>query len=226
MSKLIIPLIFLLGSIAFALFFIVPDWKHFLALRGDSRSLQEMNAELDVLIEKRNVLVQKMTAITKDNLNRLDQIVPSVVQGPEVLLSLQQLAQAQGLRIEKLDLSGTFSTREKNIQRKTAHSGTVPSSAGIGTAQPAGVNTVNQSNSVSVGTNFNIEDSEQGLPAVHKADYQTIGVGMEVVGTYEAFKDFLRALESSIRITDVNSLTFLPVTNGFSFELSLKTYYQ
>ncbi|GEM_PF-1291514 len=56
--------------------------------------------------------------------------------------------------------------------------------------------------------------------------YKTINVAMEVSGSYEAFKNFLRDTESSVRITDVEMLTFGAGDVGFNFQLGLKTYYQ
>lgn len=54
-----------------------------------------------------------------------------------------------------------------------------------------------------------------------------IGVMMTIGGSYEAFKEFLADLESSVRITDVINITIAPVAgNQFNFTLRLTAYYR
>lgn len=169
--------------------FIIPGWQRFLVVRADTQHLQEINAEIDTLTKKRDEIVAQISAITKDNFQRLDQILPSRPEGPEFLVTLQRLAFEHGLRLEKLTLSETLSTKPK-----------------IAT-----------------------EDVSKFTPAgteIKKVNYQALTVSMEVNGTYEGFKNFLHELESYIRITDIDTLTLAPATNGFDFKLSVKTYYQ
>lgn len=116
MSKFIVPLLFFLAGIAIVFILIIPGWQHFLAVRADSRRLDDINTEIDALIQKRDTLVDQINGITKDNLLRLDQMVPSAAQGPEFLVSLQKLAVAHGLRVIKLDLASILSTKPKHIE--------------------------------------------------------------------------------------------------------------
>ncbi len=52
-------------------------------------------------------------------------------------------------------------------------------------------------------------------------------VSMNVSGSYEAFKSFLRDLERSLRIIDINSVSFSASSKDqFDFSLKGKTYYQ
>ncbi|MDP3769829.1 MAG: hypothetical protein U1A25_01345 [Candidatus Sungbacteria bacterium] len=56
--------------------------------------------------------------------------------------------------------------------------------------------------------------------------YKTLKIIMEVIGSYESFKDFLRDVESSVRITDVTSIILSPQQPAFNFTLALQVYYQ
>lgn len=231
MPKLIVPLGFIFVSIVVIMLFIVPGWQNFLAVRADSKHLDEINVEIDTLTKKRDALNDQIIGITKENFDRLEQMVPSAVQGPEFLVFLEQLAQARGLSVVKLDLSGTLSTKSKIVEKKPER----PSPA---------INAVNPVNGAgpvvgvvsTPGVPLRVPqagisgyDAVGGGGQAKTQTHQILSVNMEVSGTYEAFKNFLRDLELSIRITDVDLLDFSPPSGGsdiFSFKLTLKTYYQ
>lgn len=234
MSKLIVPLGLILASIAVIILFIVPGWQHFLVVRADSKHLDEINAEIDALTKKRDALNDQIAGITKDNFDRLDQIVPSSVHGPEFLVFLEQLAQGRGLSVVKLDLSGTLSTKSKTPEKKVKQPSVIMDTQGI---PNMGIPTIPNAPTVpSRNTQANVggfNANVAGFNAVSGQEktqtYQTLSATMEVSGSYEAFKNFLHDLESSVRITDVESLDFSPLSGssgGFSFKLGFKTYYQ
>ena len=58
----------------------------------------------------------------------------------------------------------------------------------------------------------------------------TLNVQLQLSGTYEDFKLFLRGLETNIRIANLRSVSVVPVgdssQNFYNFELSVATYYQ
>lgn len=55
---------------------------------------------------------------------------------------------------------------------------------------------------------------------------QNVTIQLAFVATYDNFRRFLRDIESSIRVADINSLTFQATDNGLmNFNLSLKTYW-
>ncbi len=56
----------------------------------------------------------------------------------------------------------------------------------------------------------------------------TVQIKMQLKGQYQSFKDFLRALETNIRIIDLANLTVVPDEKGqnFSYNVVANTYYQ
>lgn len=225
MPKLIVPLGFIFASIAIIIFFIIPGWQRFLVVRADTKHLDEINAEIDTLTKKRDALNDQIIGITKENFDRLDQMVPSAVLGPEFLVFLEQLAHAHGLNVRKLDLSSTLSTKAKIVEKKVKG----PGQAINATGQVSSVAAVNMPGTPSRVPETDISGFNAVSGQTKTQAYQTFNVGMDVNGSYEAFKSFLRDLELSIRITDVESLNFSPPFGGldaFSFNLTLTTYYQ
>lgn len=59
-------------------------------------------------------------------------------------------------------------------------------------------------------------------------EYKTMNVTLEVTGTYESLKSFLKSVEENIRLMDITSINFSASAEGgaFSFGVSMNVYYQ
>jgi Tfp pilus assembly protein PilO len=61
-------------------------------------------------------------------------------------------------------------------------------------------------------------------------DYQILTVNLKLIGSYSAFKNFLKAVEDNIRLMDIDLVNFNTEKEKgsqiFEFEVSLNTYYQ
>ena len=222
MSKLIIPLGLIFASLGIIVFLVVPGWQHFLSTRTDTKHVSEINGEIETLTQKRDSLGAQIAGISKDNLQRIDQIVPTGAQGPEFLVTIQQIAANHGLQVKKLDLGGTLATKPR-IPEKTSGS-FAPSgiSAQLPVNNVSGANPEMSANTV----NSPVRNTFAPSGVAEAPTYQTITVGIDITGQYDQFKDFLRELESYVRITNVDSLTFASVSGTFDFKLSVKAYYQ
>lgn len=197
MIKLIFPLFFILGSILVISILIFPAWQRFITIRADTAYLQNLNRELDKLIQKRDEITDQISNISQENFQRLDQILPASAQGPEFLVILQDKALVRGLKLNKLDLSGNISTEPRVASETTA----VISAQGF-----AGSN---------------------ATPGqVQAAPYRTVKAVIDIAGPYDSFKQFLRDIESYIRITDIEALTIGSSATGFTYRVSVQTHYK
>lgn len=56
--------------------------------------------------------------------------------------------------------------------------------------------------------------------------YNSINIGFGVKGSYSNIRSFIRALEASLRLVDVESITFASEAEGiYDFKIDLKTYW-
>ena len=129
MSKFLIPLIFALGSVFIAMLYIVPSWQHYLAIRANDAHLQEISAEIDTLTTKRDQLIDKINAISKDDFQRIGQMLPQGAQAPEFLLAIQQIAALHHITLKGLTLTQSISTEPKT-PTSAPESGFVPTDSG------------------------------------------------------------------------------------------------
>lgn len=65
-------------------------------------------------------------------------------------------------------------------------------------------------------------------PARPSGPVREFPIIMNMLGTYDSFKNFLSVLETNLRVVDVDNLNFSVTGTAelFSFSLKLKTYYQ
>lgn len=195
MFRIIVPALFFLGSVIIGVFFLTPAWEKFQNIRAETLSLEEISAEFDRLTAKREELAGFINNISKEDLDRLEQIVPRGAQGLEYLVFLEHLAESHKLSLRRLDLTTTIRGASKTA---SAHPATSPSSI-----SPA---------SLGAGVQKTIAD----LP-----------VQISATGAYGSLVQFLRALESHARITDVQDISLTPFEEeGLNIIMRLMTHYQ
>ena len=66
------------------------------------------------------------------------------------------------------------------------------------------------------------------VPPKSSGPVREFPITMNMLGTYDSFKNFLGTLENNLRIVDVDNLNFSVTGTAdlFSFNIKLKTYYQ
>ncbi len=188
MPRVFITIILILGSGVVGPFYLRPAFREFQRIRTETKLLRDISAELDELTQNRDSLIQSINAVSKDNLRRIEQTLPSGPKAAEFLVLLEALAKKNEVVLRQVSL--TDSPKEGAAAKQP---------------KPAGV----------------IAFSAPG-------DIKDYPVDLTVSGTYSAFKDFLRDIERSLRIVDVQSISFSAAGRGDQLEVSIrgKTYYQ
>jgi Tfp pilus assembly protein PilO len=75
--------------------------------------------------------------------------------------------------------------------------------------------------------NFKVETAkEQSLVGSDAETYGTLSMTFSTTGTYETFTSFIRSLESSLRIIDVQAISFSSSENQLDdYSVTIKTYW-
>ena len=130
MAKIAVPIAILAAALIVGIFNLMPAWEKFQNVRGEILHLEELAAELDDLVFTRDRLAEKIQQIPRADLERSERIIPKGPQGPEFLVSLEQMALNNTLDIARLDI-GTIvqKTRVSNPDAALPPSPSVP--AGI-----------------------------------------------------------------------------------------------
>lgn len=104
MTKLIFPIGILAAGALIGIFNLMPAWNRFQELRGEIAHLESIAAELDDLLITRDLLASKIQDIPRADLERSEQMIPKRPNGPEFLISVEQMALANAIDIERLDI--------------------------------------------------------------------------------------------------------------------------
>lgn len=97
----------LLGALLISIFYLKPAWDQFRQIRAETDHVRELSAEFDDLIQDRDALIAKLNLVSKDDLKKLEALIPQGPQSLEYLIALQQLAQDNGvgLAFTKADIT-------------------------------------------------------------------------------------------------------------------------
>ena len=224
MLRHIISSLLLIGALLIGIFYLKPAWNQFQEIRAETEHVRALSAEFDELIQNRDALIAKLNLVSKDDLRKLETLIPQGPQSLEYLILLQQAAQEGGigLAFTKADINPPIS----------------PSSgAGQASSLQTSANTAQLETS---GTSMPKPRSPQMLDPSERPETKTITikdlpVGIDITGSYETLKKFVGRLEHFGRLTDISTLNFSAQSSGnnqasshdsFTFSMSLTTHYQ
>lgn len=205
-----IPSLLLIGALLIGIFYLKPAWNRFQEIRRETEHVRALSAEFDELIQNRDALIAKLNLVSKDDLRKLEALIPQGAQSLEYLISLQQASRDHGigLAFTKADISP-------------------PVSSSAGTSQKS------PQTSSKPGSPQMLNPSEQ--PTIQTIAIKDLPVGVDVSGSYEPLKKFLERLERFGRLTDISTLNFSAQSgsgnqasspDSFTFSMSLITHYQ
>ena len=209
----------LIGALLIGIFYLKPAWDDFQSIRAETNRVRDLSAELDGLIQNRDALIAKLNLISKDDLNKLRALIPAEPQSLDYLIALQQAAQESGigLAFTKADINPP----ESSGSASGAKPGT-RAAGGTSSASPGQPQMLNPSTTTAQPKATTIKD----LP-----------VGIDIAGSYDQLKQFVKRLEHFGRLTDIGSLSFSAPSSGnggqaqssggaFTFSLGIITHYQ
>ena len=193
----------IIASLLIGIFYLKPTWDEFQAARTETEHLRALSSEFDVLIQNRDSLVTKLNLVSKDDLRRLDTLIPQGAHSLDYLIALQQLARERGVGLifTRADINPPLNSLIGADQKR-------PSPIPPPTQQPRVM-------------------SPEGVAEARTA-IRDLPVSIQITGSYDQLKQFVGVLEAFGRLTDIVSLSFSPQAgaSAYSFSLGLVTHYQ
>lgn len=200
MPRIFISIIFLAGALLLGIFFVRPQWERLQSLKNEVLELEEIGAEFDNLIESRDTLLGLINSISKDNLARVDRMLPQGPYASNFLVSLEALTLQNGMALRRIDLVSPQAERSEQAQAQAQKGASAP-----GAPRP----------------------TAGGVPRVAK-EIEELPFNLQVSGSYAGFKKFLAGLERNLRLIDAEDISFSASGKDASldFTVKAKTYYQ
>lgn len=113
MLKLYISAGIFAAALGVMLLLLRPEWDRYSAIKAETVALNAVSAEFDTLGMQRDQLVEKINAITKEDMDRLLEAVPEGPRAAEFLLHVNDLAKLHNLDLPTLSLVNKLSTKSK-----------------------------------------------------------------------------------------------------------------
>lgn len=113
----IIASILVLAGIALILWAAKPLWGETGLLRAESKNVDETLSNLRSLQSKREELLQTYNSLSKNDLEKLDKIIPKTTDSAGLLVYLEKTTAERGIRLRRAEFE-----KEPVSQQKTIHS--------------------------------------------------------------------------------------------------------
>ncbi len=178
MARFGIIILFLGTAIAIFLTQTQPSYNELNVLKSDKQAIEEALQQSRELQTLRDELLEKYNAVSADDVNRLNKLLPANVDNGELIVIFENIAKNRGFLLKKIDV------KEQNAGQNQQ--------SVIGAPPPA---------------------------------FRTIGLSMQISGSYNDFLSFLADLEKSLRIIDIEKINFnIGAGGAIDFQLNAKTY--
>ena len=188
---------------------VMPLWGVVGSAQGTLSELQTVVDELRILQEKKNDLVKTYNAASDENLKKLDLMVPNMKTAAElssIYVFMENTVKEHGLKLKKLDISTeTDSGQVKPVSRQPVSTSQNPQSSGSSASAASSASSMSLS----------------GLGAA-----KSLQVTFTAEGTYESFKNLLKSLELNLRLIDSSAVSITENLGRYSFDATLRMYYQ
>lgn len=114
MPRFFITIILLFGTLVLGFFYLSAEWNTFKTIRKETEGLRNMSAEFDELTQNRDLLVNLVNKVSKDDLQRIERALPQGQKSADVLVFLEAAALRHGLFLQHVDLAGNTESKSEN----------------------------------------------------------------------------------------------------------------
>lgn len=112
--KTIVSIFLFLGGIALIFWAVKPLWKEISTLRVERSNVLSTLSELRNLQDAKDKLLAAYNSISKNDLEKLNQVLPQSSDTGDILVSLEKMTQDRGMRLKKIEFK-TDENKNTNV---------------------------------------------------------------------------------------------------------------
>lgn len=204
MNKNIIATILIVLAIGIYMTFTRGKINEVNAVRGVNDQYSQAIRNADNLVKVRDQVLRDYSSISVEDRSRLDKMIPNTVDNIRLIIDLNSVARRRGVSLRNIKASAVAPVAKASSQK-------------TGTAIPP-------SNNLSVknpGTSDMVLTGNIPTPTL-----DIVNISFSVSAPYQQFIEFMRDLESNLRIMDLSHLTVAVSDTGtYDFGVQLSTYW-
>lgn len=178
MFRTLFSIILIVAAVIGIAMYVVPTYQGTQDARTEERQFDVALANSRRLQAARDELLAKFNAFPKNDIDRLETLLPDNIDNVKLIIELDSLALQHGLAIQNINVLET-------------------------------------------------EETPQSLQESEDRSYGIVDLNFSVAGPYERFVNFIEDIEGSLRLIDVQSISFqsTTVTDNYQYELTVRTYW-
>lgn len=182
--------IFLIGvGIGGYLLVTKPIYDEALVMKEEADAYAQALDNSASLQKERDRLTTKYNSFSADDVTKLEKMLPNTVDNIQLILEIQEEASKRGIIVKNVEFEPEqFADQEKDATATVAG----------GEAAPI--------------TNTR-DTSRRSVSAEDNADFEAFELEFSVEGSYQDFVSFMKLMERSLRLVDINSIAFTPGTS-------------
>lgn len=191
-------------GVALGGFFLItsPIYNDILALQKQSDVYEQALQNSASLQKERDRLTNKFNSFSQEDLTKLEKMLPNSVDNIQLILEMQQEASKRGIIVKNVQFSPEQFLNQ-NADKSTATSANTSTPvSNSASAQSKAANTTSTTNRT--GRVASADDNK---------DYEAFELEFSVEGAYKDFVAFMELMERSLRLIDINSISFTPGTS-------------
>jgi Tfp pilus assembly protein PilO len=173
-------------------FFVItqPIFDETKALQAEAAVYEEALQNSANLVKERDRLTTKYNSFSKDDVIKLEKMLPNSVDNIQLILEIQEEASKRGIIVKNVEFEPDQFLNQ-NTEVDTVGTGTAvnaaPATSGRGSRRTA-----------------TVEDNKE---------FEAFELEFSVEGSYDDFVSFMKLMERSLRLIDINSISFTPGTS-------------
>mgnify|MGYP001565724433 CR=1 FL=1 len=150
----------------------------------------------DNLIKVRDQVLKDYNSLSAENRDRLDKMVPNTTDNIRLVIDLNSMAKLRGVVLKGVKASMASSGKAEGGQKSSTSS------------------------------SFPVTNNTTSIDNIPTPTLDTVSITFSVSAPYQQFIEFMRDIESNLRIMDLNRLTVAVSDTGtYDFGVQLSTYW-
>ena len=189
----LLPIIFIGVGIGGFLMITQPIYDETQALQAEAAVYEEALDNSANLVKERDRLTTKYNSFSPDDIDKLEKMLPNSVDNIQLILEIQEEASKRGIIVKNVEFEP-----EQFLEQEAA---AVVADANVGTS---GTTTTAVRDRTSTRRATDEDDNKE---------YEAFELEFSVEGSYDDFVSFMKLMERSLRLIDINSIAFTPGTS-------------
>ncbi len=143
------------------------------------------------LQKERDRLTTKYNSFAAEDILKLEKMLPNTVDNIQLILEIQEEASKRGIIVKNVEFE------PEQFAEQTAEDVVLPEGDTAG-------NSTSRDRATTTRRSATLEDNK---------DYEAFELEFSVEGSYDDFVSFMKLMERSLRLVDINSISFTPGTS-------------